>query len=48
MEIFKKVSNIIKNKCNSEFIYSTKYLKARKKEKEKKTVKEAFNFYMYQ
>ena len=31
MEILKKVSNIIKNKFNSELIYSRKYLKAEKK-----------------
>ena len=49
IEIFEKV-HIIKNRFNSEFIYSTKTLKAKKKEKEKKkkTEKEAFNFYMYQ
>ena len=35
VEIFEKV-HIIKNRFNSEFIYSTKNLKAKKKEKEKK------------
>ena len=35
IEIFEKV-HIIKNRFNSEFIYSTKTLKAKKKEKEKK------------
>ena len=33
MEILEKVSNIIKNKFNSEFIYSKKYLKAEEKHK---------------
>ena len=31
MEIFEKVSNIIKNKFNSELTYSKKYLKAEKR-----------------
>ena len=31
MEILEKVSNIIKNKFNSDLIYSKKYLKAEKK-----------------
>ena len=43
MEILEKVSNIIKNKFNSDLIYSKKYLKA-----EKKTQNEAFNVYMHQ
>ena len=30
MEVSEKVSNIIKNKFNSELIYSKKYLKAEK------------------
>ena len=38
IEIFEKV-HIIKNRFNSEFIYSTKTLKAKKKEKEKKKKK---------
>ena len=33
MEILAKVRNIIKNKTNSEFIYSKKYLKTEKKKK---------------
>ena len=45
-EIFKKVSNIIKNKFNSEFIYSTKYLKAKKKEKEKKKQKRRLSIFI--
>ena len=43
MEILEKVSNIIKNKFNSELIYSKKYPKA-----EKQTQKEPFIFYMHQ
>ena len=39
IEIFEKV-HIIKNRFNSEFIYSTKNLKAEKKEKEKKKKKQ--------
>ena len=35
MEILEKVSNIVKNKFNSELIYSKKYLKAEKKSKHK-------------
>ena len=43
MEVSEKVSNIIKNKFNSELIYSKKYLKA------KKTIqKEVVNVYVYQ
>ena len=30
MEILEKVNNIIKSKCDSELIYSKKYLKAEK------------------
>ena len=48
IELFGKV-HIIKNRFNSEFIYSAKSLKAKKERKrKKKTEKEAFNFYMYQ
>ena len=43
MEILEKVSNIIKNKFNSDLIYSKKYLKA-----EKKIENEVFNVYMHQ
>ena len=43
LKILEKARNIIKNKFNSEIIYSKKYLKA-----EKKTQKEAFNVYMHQ
>ena len=43
MESLEKNSNIIKNKFNSELIYSKKYLKAEEKNKHKK---EAFNVYM--
>ena len=40
IEISEKVSNLLKNKFNSELICNKKYLKAEKKE--------AFNVYMYQ
>ena len=40
IEISEKVSNMLKNKFNSELICNKKYLKAEKKE--------AFNVYMYQ
>ena len=36
MEVLEKVKNIIKNKFNSKFIYSKKYLKAEKNNKHKK------------
>ena len=35
MEILEKVRNIIKNKFNSELVYSKKYLKAGKKHKKR-------------
>ena len=44
MENLQKVSNIIKNKLNSEFMYIKKYLKAEKKQAKK----EAFNIYIHQ
>ena len=44
MVILEKVRNIIKNKFNSELTYCKKYLKAKKKETEKK----APNVYMHQ
>ena len=36
MEVLEKARNIVKNKFNSKFIYSKKYLKGEKK-KQKKT-----------
>ena len=45
MEILEKASNTIKNKFNSELIYSKKYLKA---EKKTHTQKDDFNVYMQQ
>ena len=38
MEILEKVSYIIKNKFNSELIYSKKYLKVKKKHKRRPSV----------
>ena len=45
MEILEKVGNIIKNKFNSELIYSKNFLKPRKKKINKKR---SFNVYMPQ
>ena len=44
MEVLKKASNIIKNKFNSELIYSKKISKSKKKKKQKVV----FNVYLYQ
>ena len=44
MEILEKVSNIIKNKFNSELISRKKYIKAEKKKQQKET----FSVYMHQ
>ena len=44
MEILEKVSNIIKNKFDSELISSKKYIKAEKKKQQK----ESFSVYMHQ
>ena len=46
MEALVKVINITKNKFNSEFIYSKKYLKTEKKKKQPK--KDTFSVYMHQ
>ena len=45
MEVLEKARNIVKNKFNSKFIYSKKYLKGEKKTKKKQ--KEALNVYMH-
>ena len=45
MEVLERARNIVKNKFNSKFIYSKKYLKGEKKTKKKQ--KEALNVYMH-
>ena len=44
MEVLEKARDIVKNKFNSKFIYSKKYLKGEKKQKKQK---EDLNVYMH-